>query len=213
MRAILMSSNNCNAEYAYDITKEYIKPNMKVVCIPFASELHWQLNGDYTQYKEQHFRVFMDFGIPEENITIAKITDERNILVRKIIESDIIFFSGGYMENFMYLIKQLDLDMIMNYVKHSRLIMGESAGTLVQLDEYIEVPYIEDTYREYKTKEGLGFLNFYNIVVHYDEHNENHQKNKEIVSSMNNKMTICLSDESLMIVDGSVIKLIGNYKI
>ena len=213
MKAILMSCNNCNEEYAFNTVSQYIKPHVKIVCVPFASELHWQLNGDFEEYKQRHFSVFKSFGVPEENITIASITDKRGKLIKKFIDADVIFFSGGHMENLLYLIKSLNLGIVLEYAKNRKLFIGESAGTLALLDKYIEVPYIEDSYKEYKEKTGLKFVTDFNIIVHYNDWDERHRRNKEVVDSMNDRLTICLSDRALMIVDNNEFKVLGDYKI
>ena len=213
MRAILTSCNNCNEEYAFKTVSQYIKSDMKVVCIPFASDLNWQLQNDYNEYKERHFRVFKSFGISEDNISIVSINDERDTIINKIVESDIVFFSGGFMENALFLINMLNLNIIMDYIKCTKLIIGESAGTLILQDEYNEVPYIEDAYRYYKRKKGLGFISYYNMMVHYDKNNPKHQENKSYLKNLNKNITVCLSDSSLMIIDGKKIQLIGDYEL
>lgn len=213
MRAILTSCNNCNEEYAFKTVSQYIKPDMKVVCIPFASDLNWQLQNDYDEYKERHFSVFKSFGISGDNISIVSINDERDTIINKIVESDIVFFSGGFMENALFLINMLNLNIIMDYIKCTKLIIGESAGTLILQDEYIEVPYIEDAYRHYKRKKGLGFMSYYNMMVHYDKNNPKHQENKSYLKNLNKNITVCLSDSSLMIIDGKKIQLIGDYEL
>ena len=143
MKCIMTSCNNIDQDYAFDKVSKYIKPDMKVVCVPFASELHWQLNGDDVPYKQQHFNVFKKFGIHEDNMTIAKLSEGRENIIMKIDEADIVFFSGGFMENFMFIIKTMRLEFfIKDLVKSDKLLMGESAGTLVMLDKYMEVPYI-----------------------------------------------------------------------
>lgn len=213
MRAILTSCNNCNEEYAFKTVSRYIKPDMKVVCIPFASDLNWQLQNDYDEYKERHFSVFKSFGISGDNISIVSINDERDTIINKIVESDIVFFSGGFMENALFLINMLNLNIIMDYIKCTKLIIGESAGTLILQDEYIEVPYIEDAYRHYKRKKGLGFISYYNMMVHYDKNNPKHQENKSYLKNLNRNITVCLSDSSLMIIDGKKIQLIGDYEL
>lgn len=216
MRCILMSCNNCNNGYAYDEVSDYIKPGMKVVCIPFASEIHWQINGDFTQYKEQHFQVFESFGINEDDISIVRLSMKRREIIHMLKEADIIFFSGGYMENIMFVVKALRLHGVINRLKEHKLFMGESAGTLALLNEYMEVPYIEDDYRKYQTKKGLGILYGYQIIVHYQMDNPKHQKNKEVLAMMDvgrQKKLICLTDNSLFIFDNGETKLLGEYEV
>ena len=84
MKCIMTSCNNIDKDYAFNKVSKYINEDMKVVCVPFASELHWQLNGDFKNYKEQHFRVFEKFGIKRKNICIAKLSEGREKIIEKI---------------------------------------------------------------------------------------------------------------------------------
>jgi peptidase E len=211
-----MSCNNCNNGYAYDEVSNYIKPGMKVVCVPFASEIHWQINGDFTQYKNQHFQVFESFGVNEEDISVVRLSMKRREIIRMLKEADIVFFSGGYMENIMFVVKALRLHGIISRLKEHKLFIGESAGTLALLNEYMEVPYIEDDYRKYQMKKGLGLLYGYQIIVHYQMDNPKHQKNKEVLAMMDvgrQKKLICLTDNSLFIFDNGETKLLGEYEV
>lgn len=215
MRAILMSCNNCNKDYAFDEVSKLIKPDMKVVCVPFASELHWQLNGDFTNYKKSHFPVFNSFGITNKNISIVKLSESREDIIVKLQEADIVFLSGGYMENFMFIIKSLRLEFVFDELKETKIFMGESAGTLVMLNEYMEIPFIEDDYRRFRRKKGLGIIYGLEIYVHYQKRNKKHRRNKQILAlldSINPKKIICLTDESLMIHNNGETKLIGDYE-
>ncbi len=214
MKCIMTSCNNIDREYAFDKVSKYINENMKVVCVPFASELHWQLNGDFKNYKDQHFRVFEKFGIKRKNISIAKLSEGREKIIEKIESADIVFFSGGFMENFMFLVKALRLEFFMKDYLNEKLIIGESAGTLVMLDSYAEVPFIEDDYRHYKRKDGLGYIDNLDIMVHYIKDNKYHKKNKallEVINIATGKDVVCLTDNSLIIVDGDEIEFVGDY--
>ena len=202
MKCILLSSHNYNDNLAFNHASNYIKPNMKVVCLPFASDIHWQINGDFTEYKERHFSEFSKFGMPEENIDIVRLSESRSKIIEKIDKADIVFFSGGYMENAMFVIKSLRLKSYFNKIKEDKLFIGESAGTLIMQDKYTEVPYIEDEYKNYKVKNGLGFITGLNIIVHYDPNNIHHRKNKRIVKLMDrSREVLALKENSMIIID------------
>jgi peptidase E len=210
----MTSCNNIDKDYAFDKVSKYINEDMKVACVPFASELHWQLNGDFKNYKEQHFRVFEKFGIKRKNIFIVKLSEGRESIIEKIDSADIVFFSGGYMENFMFIVKALRLEFFMKDYLVDKLIIGESAGTLVMLDSYAEVPFIEDDYKQYKRKDGLGYVNNLDIIVHYVKDNEHHKKNRallEVVNVTMGKEVVCLTDNSLIIVNDDEIEFVGDY--
>ena len=214
MKCIMTSCNNIDKEYAFDKVSKYVHEDMKIVCVPFASELHWQLNGDFKNYIEQHFKVFEKFGIKRKNIYIAKLSEGREKIIEKIESADIVFFSGGFMENFMFIIKVLRLEFFMKDYLGDKLIIGESAGTLIMLDSYAEVPFIEDDYRHYKRKDGLGYVNNLDVMVHYVKDNKYHKKNRallEVINITTGKEVVCLTDNSLIIIDDDEIEFVGDY--
>lgn len=211
MKCILMSCMVLDQEYVMNEVKKIIKPNMKVVCIPFASDLQWLLNGEMDEYKERHYKPFEKYGITERNFYIASIHDDCRHLKRKIRDADIVYFSGGYMENIMFHLENKHLVRFLKLVKDSKIFIGESAGTLVLEDKYIEVPHIEDHYKYYKKKDGLGIVNNLEVIVHYNPYNELHVKNMEAVKSMTKKPVVSLTDSGVAIVDNNKVKLIGEY--
>ena len=213
MRAIIMSCNNCNKDYAFDTIKTIIRPNMKVACIPFASDLQWQLRGDYTDYINQHYSTFASFGISKNNFKVVKPTLCINDMKKIIKESDIIYFSGGFMENIMFILEALDIKDFVCSFKEEKIFMGESAGALVMEDIYTSIPNIEDNYKKYRKEKGLGIIKDFDIIVHFDKNNKKHWKNKKVLELMDKheKDIICLTDEALVIIEDDKIYPLGDY--
>ena len=214
MKCILMSCMNLDSEFAENEISKIIKPDMKVVCIPFASDLQWLLNGDMTEYRERHYKPFAKYGIKDYNFYIAKVQDNYKWLKRKIDRADIVYFSGGYMENIMYHLENKYMVRFLRLLKDEKIFIGESAGTLVLEDNYLEVPYIEEHYKDYKKKPGIGILNRLEVIVHFNPHNELHHKNWETAKMMSAKKdVICLTDSGIAIVDNNKVKILGEcYK-
>lgn len=216
MITMLTSVNNIDEEYAFETVSKYIKPDMTVLCVPFASDLQWQLNGDYTQYIEQHYRPFIKFGIKEENFDVVQLEHSKFFMLdleEKIDKADIILLSGGFMENLMYLADVTNLDWLLHkYEDSDKIIIGESAGTLALQEDYWEVPNIEEHYKHYAYKQGLGVVEYLNLIVHFDKDNEKHLDNYEYVKSFSEgDVVIGLSDQSMIIVDGDEYIMLGDY--
>ena len=187
------------------IINSYIKSDMKVVCIPFASDIEWLLKNDYGEFAEKHYLPFSKFGIPKENFHVLKITDREDENKLHLYEADVIYFSGGRMEKIDRLLYFAGLKDYLIELKYNKIFIGESAGALYLQDSYMEVPYIEDQYTKYKrVRKGLDIIKEYDVLVHYDKYNKKHKRNLSIVKLLdmrNHKTVIGLSDKSALVVE------------
>ena len=104
MKCVFLSVNNIDEDYVFNRLKEYIEPDMKVLCIPFASDLNWLIDKEkselekYGRFWTSHYKPFSKYGITEDNFYVAKIHDNEYELKKIISESDIIYFYGSKME-------------------------------------------------------------------------------------------------------------------
>jgi len=80
-----------------------------------------------------------------------------------INKSDVVFFTGGSAELSMQRIIEKDL---LDEIKNCNIIIGSSAGAMIQLKEYFGSP--DEEYPEFQYFKGLGLIedNFY-VEVHY----------------------------------------------
>lgn len=168
MRIAVSVIESLRSDYSVKYLKDIIKPGMKVVCIPWASELSWVLKGptpDDFIYK--HYRPFYEYGIELEDFYVCQAKDSIRFIKMKLNQADIIYFSGGYMECLLNLLYLTGLDTIIKDMK-DKIVIGESAGALVLSDYYYEYPY-GDEYSKIKRREGLGLINDHRFIVHYTE--------------------------------------------
>ena len=84
MKCVLLSVNNIDEDYAFNRLKEYIEPNMKVLCIPFASDLNWLIDKEKTELEKygrfwtSHYKPFSKYGITEDNFYVKYINRSLN---------------------------------------------------------------------------------------------------------------------------------------
>ena len=220
MKCVLLSVNNIDEEYAFNKLKDIIKPEMKVLCIPFASDLNWLIDRGkielekYGNFWNNHYKPFSRYGIKEDNFYVIKMYDNEYDIKKMIIEADIIYFSGGYMEKAMRLLYHYNLiDFILSHCEN-KIFIGESAGALILQDEYMEVPFIEDDYRRYHKEKGIGIINNMNTIVHYDKYNKKHKLNSIILKLISRrKKVVCLSNTGGILIDDDKIEYFGEvYK-
>jgi len=158
---ILLDKLDFNESWAYETFKKIIKPEYKICVIPFAFHETWikdkeeweksynKLNGEY--YKDT-VSVFYTYGIEDKNIALVNyFEDSPESAKEKIMASDIILLTGGYPDKIMTRLEEFDLiDTVEN---HHGIIMGWSAGAMMQCFDYYISP--DDDYLEFVYKKGL----------------------------------------------------------
>ncbi len=162
---ILLEGFDIDAPWLYDELKNYIKPNHSVAVVAFSfrdnrvkslsdwDALYGQVNG---KYYDGIVSGFTTYGIPANKITfINYFADTKKSAAQKIKAADIIYFLGGLPDRMMDRIKEFDL--YDTLIHHDGIVMGYSAGAVIQLAEYHLSP--DDDYPEFKYYEGLPYLN------------------------------------------------------
>lgn len=221
MNCILLSINNFDSDCNLFPIKYYVKDiidyTMNVVHIPFACDINWLLNPnpkEFQDFVDSHYRPFSSFGIPKDQYTVIDVNDGYKKNKEILDNADIIYFSGGFMENIKELLIYSNLWKIIQSYRDDKIFIGESAGALILLDEYMEVPYIEDNYSEYKIVDGLGIVSNINLHVHYDNNNKNHIVNKNILKKIGyDKLNVCLTNNAGLIIKDNETIILGEYYI
>ena len=215
---ILLESYNIDAPWLYDELKKYIKPNHSVAVIAFSfrdsrvkslsdwNALYSKENG---RFYDGIVRGFMSYGIAENNIRfINYFTDTKESAKQKIIEADIVYFLGGLPDRMMERIKEFDLyDVLM---QHNKIIMGYSAGAVIQLAEYHLSP--DDDYSEFGYYEGLPYLDDFYLEVHYEGTAVQDESIKRVLfERLKTVYATALGSGAILIHNGNI-KLLGDVK-
>ncbi len=216
---ILLEEFDIDAPYLYDELKNYIKPNYSVAVVAFSfrdncvkslsdwDTLYGKGNG---KYYDGIVGGLTAYGIPEDNITfINYFTDTKESAVQKIKTADIIYFLGGSPDKMMYRIKEFDLyDVLM---QHKGILMGYSAGAVIQLSEYYLSP--DDDYPEFKYYEGLPYLSDFYMEVHYEGTTVQDKCIQRVLAERRKTVYATASRAGAILVDNGNIKLLGNVKV
>ncbi|KYH30057.1 peptidase family S51 [Clostridium tepidiprofundi DSM 19306] len=212
---ILLSQYNFQDKWARDIIQKYIHSNDKITVIPFAfSEkligniMEWQdaYNENYGKYYREIVEPFLELGISEKNITFLNFFEDTEDKMKRIIESsDIVFLTGGLPDMAVQHVLEKGL---LNSINESKIIIGVSAGALMQLSNYHISP--DKDYPEFMYSKGLGLIkeNFY-IEVHYSETD---LENNCIKRALKEKTDIvyAIKDTGGIILDNNTITLLGD---
>ena len=204
-KCVLLSNNNISDEYAFNELQKIIKPNMKVLCFCYASDLKWQMeNQDTLVYGEERkslYKHWANFGIEYGDFIVApfpKDTTEIRYIKEKIKMSDVIFFNGGFMENIDFILK---LSGLWNFIlenQEGKIFVGSSAGALILQSIYHICPHVDGYYDYYEKKKGLGITKRYSVQPHYHKNNFYHKVNMLVckIASLKDKVKIVMLGEN-----------------
>lgn len=159
---ILLEGFDIDAPWLYDELKNYIKPDCRVAVVAFSfRDNRVKTSSDWDAlYSKENGKFcsgivggFMAYGISENNISFVNyFADTKESAAAKILSSDIVYFLGGLPDRMMDRINEFDLYNIL--LNHKGIVMGYSAGAVIQLSEYHLSP--DDDYPEFKFYNGFA---------------------------------------------------------
>lgn len=215
---ILLEGYEINASYLYDDLKNYILPNYSVAVVAFSfrdrevkNSKDWNLlyskeNGIYYNGIVSGFTAY---GILENNITFVNyFEDTKESAKQKAEKADILYFTGGRPDRMMDRIKEFDLVDVLK--KHNGIIMGYSAGAVIQLSEYHISP--DKDYKEFQYYDGLGYLNDFYLEVHYENTKVQNKAIQRVLAERGKTVYATAFMSGAVIVDNGNVKLLGDVK-
>lgn len=167
---ILLSSYDFHEEWAQQIMRPLLQQDMKVVVIPFSFDdkevktlddydQHYGINGKHVPYI---LRPFHYYGLYDIEF-VDYFRDSQQIAQKKVMSADILFLTGGLPDQYFCRLEEFGL---VEYIQGSHaLIIGASAGAMIQFDHYHVTP--DDDYPQYHYQNGLGLVKGFEIEVHY----------------------------------------------
>jgi len=211
---ILANRHMIDADWCYHAFKEHIDETHKVVIIPFtfrpdkiySTELWKEFYGKESGlYYDGIVDSFKRYGILEENITwISYFEDSNNDAKNKVNQADIIYIPGGLPDQLMNRLEEYEL--IDQIEKHSGVIIGYSAGAMVQLNKYHITP--DADYDTFTYQKGLNIINHLNIEVHYEGTGIQLESIKRVIEETN-KPVYAMEDEGAIIVQDDQVTQVG----
>ncbi|MDE7454855.1 MAG: peptidase S51 [Clostridia bacterium] len=211
---VLLNYYNFDGEWAYPHLKEIV-PNNKVLIIPLAfresqawdNESWLSVYGKNGEKYDNIIRPFLAYGYTEADIDWLNCYDKRNH-AEQVQNATLLFFTGGMPEKAVARMEQLG---ITNAVKHfDGIIMGASAGAMLQLDVYHITP--DDDYDHYEICRGLSLVKGFDLEVHYLATDLQKSCSMRAVSELNLPV-YQMWHEGGIIVDDGKITVMGNVEI
>lgn len=219
MTNILLEGYEINAPWLFDSLKDYIRPFQKVVIIALAFRDTRVKNLDdwNALYEKDHGCYYSgivgslaDYGIPESQIEfINYFADTPETANQKIRNADILYFPGGLPDRMMERIREMQIyDSILH---HEGIILGYSAGAVIQLRDYHLSP--DKDYPKFAYYSGFPFIDDFYLEVHYEGTPEQNASIKRILREKHKPVYATHFMNGAIIVDNGTVKSIGKVSI
>jgi len=219
MTHILLEGYNLSEPWLFDTLRAYIKPHHKAAVIPFAfrdSRVRCAEDWDLLYGKENGKYYggitagFLSYGISEDNITFVQYYRDTPESAKEIIrKADIVYFPGGLPDRMMERIREFALEEVL--LQHTGIIMGYSAGAVLQLAEYHLSP--DEDYPTFGYYRGLPYLRDFYLEVHYTGSEEQKESIRRVLSERKKTVYATQCMEGAILVDNGKVKLLGNVHI
>jgi len=167
---VLMNfKSDISSDLFYNKLKDIIKKDMKIVVILFSFfEEEILTKEEYDKHYENIIEAFKNiysrYGINDISI-INYYSDTKESALNKINNADIVVLPGGAPDQFMNRLNEFDL--IDKSLYENKIIIGSSAGAMIQLDVFHISP--DRDYKKYSIHNGLGLLKNIKVEVHYNK--------------------------------------------
>ena len=214
---ILLEGYDIKSAWIYDGLKPYLRSGMRVVVLPFAYRDHhvfdeksWEIYyGDGSSQYNGIVGGFKPYGIKACDISFVNyFTDTRETASEKIKHADIIYFPGGLADKITERAEKLGiLDLLLRF---DGVVMGYSAGALVQLGEYHLSP--DKDYPSFRYERGLSYIDGFYLEVHYTGSAEQDESIKRVVCERGKRVYATSLMSGAVVCDGGRVTLLGDVR-
>lgn len=211
---VLLNYYNFDGEWAREKLQPYIVGRVLILPLAFRErdifdEDSWQaVYGKGGEKYDNIIRPFLFYGVKEEQISWLDYFDENADHIVEINNADILFFTGGMPEKAVARIDKLGLrGAIMGF---GGLVMGASAGAMLQLDRYHVTP--DEDYDEYGLWEGLGLVDGLDVEVHFLDTDLQNECSRRAVVDLSRPI-FQIWHEGGLIVDGDKVLPLGSVRV
>lgn len=214
---ILSSSAVYGSPWCRDELQPFFGDTSKILVIPFSFrddvDTSEKLKALYDPGHGKYYNIvvpsLLELGVKEQNIAFLDYFDKAAArAVIQIAESDVIYFTGGLPDRMMERIADYG---IMEALKaFNGVVMGFSAGAMVQLEEYHITP--DEDYPAYCECRGLGYVGQMDVEVHFAGSEAQMDGIDRSLHSLGHKVYAIAEDGLLLVQDGAV-RCIGNVAV
>lgn len=203
---ILLNLYNFHEDWAREVLEDVFSPEMKVCLLPLSFHEDWIRNrkewkieyGPKGKCYLELVEPFEAYGILRKNISIVNyFTDTAQSAREKVEQADVLFFTGGFPDKMMA--RLYDLELVETIQHFQGIVMGSSAGAMIQFDTYHITP--DRDYDQFQYHQGLGFLYDFEIEVHYEGSDVQNEAIERVMEERNLPV-IAIGNEGGVLIDG-----------
>ena len=216
---ILLEGFDIDADWLYSELKNYIRQDCSVAVVAFSfrdnrvkSPEDWNLlySKETGKFYDGIIRGFASYGISENNITFVNyFRDSKETAAQKITNANVVYFLDGLPDRMFERIKEFELfDVLMH---HNGIVMGYSAGAVIQLAEYHLSP--DADYPEFQYYTGLPYLNDFYMEVHYEGTDIQNNSIQRVIAERGKTVYATVLGAGAILVDNGKIKLLGDVRV
>lgn len=221
MYSILFSRIEIGMNLVEKRLKEIIPKNSKVVILPwtFPFELDAEkLDNEFFKRNEKRYNRYANelkkIGIKEENIIVCNCYSDSKEKIKKILnQCNILLLPGGNPEMLFQKVVH-DTELLYDIKHYKGIIIGESAGTELQLKRYF-ITAKNNYYKYFAFYDGFGVLDdpFY-IDVH-SINNKRYLDKLRRVAKEKEKIIYAIYDDGVLIYDrnSKELEIYGNVNV
>jgi hypothetical protein len=211
---ILLEGYDIRAKWLYRELRHYIKPSHKVVVIAFSFRdgkvknlADWEaLYGDGSSIRRSIVRSFSAYGVKSEQISFVNYFSDTKEKAKQTVENaDIVYFPSGLPDRMMARIDEFELREALT--SHKGIMMGYSAGALVQLAEYHLSP--DHDYPTFCYGEGLACIDDFYVEVHYEETDIQRASIQKVLAERGKTVYAMSLMKGAVLLDENGVRLLG----
>lgn len=215
---ILLEYYDIDAKWLRNDLMKYINSDSRVVVIAFSfrdSRAHnndeWNMlyGKEQGKYYSGIVQSLQSYGVSESNITFLNyFRDTKETATQKIKQADIIYYLGGLPDRMIERIKEFELvDVLQN---HKGIVMGYSAGAVIQLSEYHLSP--DEDYKEFSYYKGIPYLSDFYLEVHYENTDIQNEAIRKVINERHKPVYATYLGKGAIIVEDGVLRTLGDVK-
>ena len=207
---VLLNTYAFHEDWAKPTLSALLRPGMRAAVVAFSFNAGM---SEAQAASEGHLRdltpAFFEYGIGPGQLELVNwFHDSPQSAREKLRRSDVLFLTGGWPDHMMYRLRRWELTQLIE--QFPGIIMGASAGAMVQLRRYHITP--EQDYPEFGWYEGMDLIRDFLIEVHYRETEEQH-RSIERVRRETGLSVFGLYDDGGLVVQGDSITTMGRTRL
>lgn len=209
MTNILLNTSYFDANWCRPVLSQHLKAQQRVLVVGLAfrerqitSARQWRrFYGRFGKYSRQLWRTLAAYGIPRRQVQFLNYYQHSPEEAEQLVgAADVLLFPGGLPDLLYERLCELHLLPAMRL--YNGVVLGISAGAMVQLARYHITP--DKDYPAYTYANGCGWLADFDIEVHYNGSELQHESIRRAICEMGKPVYAIAQDGALLVQNGEI---------